>query len=33
MEKMAKYQERYAKLFPELNERQRRLVAASDATA
>jgi transposase len=33
MEKMTKYQERYVKLFPELNERQRRLVAASDATA
>lgn len=33
MEKIDEYKERYAKLFPELNERQRRLVAASDAMA
>ena len=33
MEKIDEYKERYAKLFPELNERQRRLVAAADAMA
>src|SRR5947209_13716481 len=33
MEKIDEYTERYAKLFPELNERQRRLVAAADAMA
>jgi transposase len=31
VEKIDEYKERYAKLFPELNERQRRLVAAADA--
>ena len=33
MEKIDEYKERYAKLFPELKERQRRLVAAADAMA
>ena len=33
MEKIDEYKQRYAKLFPELNERQRRLVAAADAMA
>jgi len=31
MEKISEYKEKYAKLFPELNERPRRLLAASDA--
>jgi transposase len=33
VEKIDEYKQRYAKLFPELNERQRRLVAAADAMA